>query len=210
MTSTWNDEVVGFPHNPKSLAYHHPTQYNHPMPPTNDNHHIDRDGYRKNVGIIVCNNRCQVLWARRVRHDGWQFPQGGIKPNESAEQAAFRELQEEIGLTAHDVRLLGATDKWLRYDVPRAANAHRHRRFRGQKQRWFLFKLISQESSVRLDFSDAPEFDQWRWIDYWGSLQHIVEFKKLVYRKALTELEPLLPPIERQSFPADRHFVDDD
>ena len=166
------------------------------MRQANDHQQIDRDGYRKNVGIIVCNSRCQVLWARRVRHDGWQFPQGGIKPNESAMDAAFRELQEEIGLSAGDVRLLGATDRWLRYDVPRAATARR-RRFRGQKQRWFLFKLLAQESSVRLDGSDAPEFDQWRWIDYWGSLQQIVEFKKLVYREALTELEPLLPWGER-------------
>jgi putative (di)nucleoside polyphosphate hydrolase len=160
---------------------------------------IDRDGYRKNVGIIVCNNRCQVLWARRVRHDGWQFPQGGIEPEESARDAAFRELYEEIGLESSDVHLLGATDNWLRYDVPYAAKSHYYRRtrqFRGQKQRWFLFKLVSQESSVRLDISDTPEFDQWQWVDYWRPLQQIVEFKKSVYRKALTELEPLLQQLE--------------
>ncbi len=176
-----------------------------------DKHLIDRDGYRKNVGIIVCNNRRQVLWARRVRHDGWQFPQGGVRPHESAVDAAFRELHEEIGLRAHEVRLLGATDEWLRYEVPyasktasrtasRTASKTRHyrrpRRFRGQKQRWFLFNLIAQESSVRLDHSDTPEFDQWRWVDYWRPLQQIVEFKRLVYEKALTELEPLMRQID--------------
>lgn len=160
-----------------------------------DKYPVDRDGYRKNVGIIVCNHRCQVLWARRVRHDGWQFPQGGVKPNESARQAAFRELQEEIGLAAGDVHLIGATDEWLRYEVPYAAKARRYRRtrqFRGQKQRWFLFRLIARESSVRLDFSNTPEFDQWQWVDYWYPPQQIVKFKKLVYQKALTELEPLM------------------
>ncbi len=181
---------------------------------------IDRDGYRKNVGIIVCNHRCQVLWARRVRHDGWQFPQGGVKPDESAMQAAFRELQEEVGLAAHDVHLLGATDEWLRYEVPYAAKANpyrRARRFRGQKQRWFLFQLIAAESSVRLDVSDNPEFDQWQWIDYWLPLQQIVEFKKRVYRRALMELQPLMLQVDEHFdllpgdlLPGDGHVLNQD
>ncbi len=165
------------------------------MVKADEKYRLDRDGYRKNVGIIVCNDQCQVLWARRVRHDGWQFPQGGIEPEESAQDAAFRELYEEIGLLEKDVKLLGSTDKWLRYDVPYAPKSHYYRRarnFRGQKQRWFLFKLVAQESSVCLDRSDTPEFDHWQWVDYWRPLQQIVEFKRSVYKRALTELEPLL------------------
>lgn len=156
---------------------------------------IDKDGYRKNVGIIVCNSRQEVLWARRTRYDGWQFPQGGIEPRESALDAAFRELYEEIGLIETDVKLLGSTENWLRYDVPYAAKSRNHLRtkqFRGQKQRWFLFHLIAKESRVRLDTSTEPEFDHWQWVDYWRPLDQIVEFKKSVYKKALTELEPLL------------------
>lgn len=156
---------------------------------------LDRQGYRKNVGIIVCNSERQVLWARRTRHDGWQFPQGGIEPRESPTDAAFRELYEEIGLRSKDVRLLGRTESWLRYDVPYANKRRQHLRqrpFRGQKQRWFLFQLISQESRVRLDLSQNPEFDHWQWIDYWMPVDEIVEFKRNVYRRALAELEPLL------------------
>lgn len=156
---------------------------------------LDKDGYRKNVGIIVCNNQNQVLWARRSQRDGWQFPQGGIEPRESAKDAAFRELYEEIGLKENDVRLLGNTENWLRYDVPYANKARHYLRakpFRGQKQRWFLFQLITQESRVRLDRSNKPEFDHWQWVDYWRPLEQIVAFKRNVYRKALTELEPLL------------------
>ena len=160
------------------------------------NHNLDRDGYRRNVGIIVCNNQAQVLWARRIKHDGWQFPQGGVEPRESAKDAAFRELYEEIGLEPADVQLLGSTIKWLRYDVPyqpRPNPARRKaRQFRGQKQRWFLFHLTAQESSVRLDRSKKPEFDHWQWVDYWSPLNQIVDFKKGVYRKALRELEPFL------------------
>lgn len=176
------------------------------MPPANDNSDnaqddsrddlIDADGYRKNVGLIVCNHRRQVLWARRVRHDGWQFPQGGVRADESVQQAAFRELQEEIGLVEADVRLLGATDNWLKYEVPHAVNRYQHsaraRQFRGQKQRWFLFELLCADSQVRLDCSHLPEFDSWEWVDYWRPLEDIVAFKKPVYLQALTELEPLL------------------
>ncbi len=156
---------------------------------------LDKDGYRKNVGIIVCNNLQQVLWARRTRHDGWQFPQGGIEPEESALDAAFRELYEEIGLVSKDVKLLGKTENWLRYDVPYAPKSRHYLRskpFRGQKQQWFLFQLISKESSVRLDVTQNPEFDSWRWVDYWRPVDQIVAFKRSVYRKALAELEPLL------------------
>ena len=159
--------------------------------------HLDKDGYRKNVGIIVCNEHNQVLWARRSQHDGWQFPQGGIEPRESAREAAFRELHEEIGLKKMDVKLLGSTGKWLRYDVPYLNKSRSYRKtrpFRGQKQRWFLFQLIAQESRVRLDLSNNPEFDHWQWVDYWRPLEQIVEFKRHVYKEALTQLEPLLNP----------------
>ncbi len=160
-----------------------------------EKYRLDRDGYRKNVGIIVCNDQAQVLWARRIRHDGWQFPQGGIEPSESARDAAYRELYEEIGLNPEDVHLLGCTDKWLRYDVPYAPKTNYFRRsrgFRGQKQRWFLFHLLAEETNVRLDASSNPEFDHWKWVDYWRPVQQIVDFKRAVYRRALTELEPLL------------------
>ena len=81
---------------------------------------IDKDGYRSNVGIVICNTRNQVFWGKRVRQDSWQFPQGGIKHGESPEQAMFRELMEEVGLAPEHVRILGRTRDWMRYDVPRA------------------------------------------------------------------------------------------
>ena len=167
------------------------------------NQQLDKDGYRKNVGIIVCNREQQVLWARRTQHDGWQFPQGGIEPRESARDAAFRELYEEIGLSARDVRLLGHTGSWLRYDVPYASKSRsylRNRQFRGQKQRWFLFQLLSKESQVRLDVSSNPEFDHWQWVDYWRPLEQIVAFKRGVYKEALTQLEPFLVDTQFQDW----------
>lgn len=79
---------------------------------------IDDDGYRPNVGIVICNRQGQVMWARRFGQHSWQFPQGGINPGESAEQAMYRELFEEVGLSRKDVRILASTRNWLRYKLP--------------------------------------------------------------------------------------------
>src|SRR5665647_1007374 len=93
---------------------------------------LDRDGYRPNVGIIICNTHNQVFWGKRIREHSWQFPQGGIKHGETPEQAMYRELMEEVGL--------------------------------------------------------HPEFDAWRWSEYWVPLDSVIEFKRQVYRMALNEL----------------------
>ena len=58
---------------------------------------IDADGFRANVGIILANTQGQVLWAKRIGHNAWQFPQGGVDEGETGKQAAIRELQEECG-----------------------------------------------------------------------------------------------------------------
>jgi putative (di)nucleoside polyphosphate hydrolase len=76
---------------------------------------IDADGYRPNVGIILMNERGQLLWARRIGQNAWQFPQGGIKHDETPEEALFRELKEEVGLEPHQVEIIGKTRGWLRY-----------------------------------------------------------------------------------------------
>jgi putative (di)nucleoside polyphosphate hydrolase len=154
---------------------------------------IDSDGYRPNVGIILTNSDGQLLWARRIRQDAWQFPQGGIRARETPRQAMYRELGEEIGLQPKHVNVLGATRGWLRYRLPeRFIRRHQKPICVGQKQVWFMLRLVSQERYVRLDLSDKPEFDNWRWVDYWHPLDEVVSFKRTVYRKALNELAPLI------------------
>lgn len=162
---------------------------------TDDTH--GQDGYRPNVGIILVNRYNQVLWARRASHDGWQFPQGGVRHNESAEQALFRELYEEVGLSRNHVEIVAHTQSWLRYDLPDDYLARLRRRgnhtFRGQKQLWYLLRLIASDSEVCLDTSDKPEFDKWIWLDWWNALEQIVEFKRDVYESAMRELVWHLP-----------------
>jgi len=161
---------------------------------------IDEQGYRPNVGIILCNDKGQVLWARRIGQDAWQFPQGGIKQGESPEKALYRELTEEIGLTAKDVQILGCTRGWLRYRLPRRMVRHDSRPVCvGQKQKWFLLKLVSDDSLINLDTSEKPEFDGWNWVSYWFPLGGVVSFKRDVYRRAMTELAPRIAKLQRRS-----------
>jgi len=169
---------------------------------------IDRDGYRPNVGIILCNCRNEVFWAKRVREHSWQFPQGGIKSGETPELAMFRELNEEVGLSAHHVKILGRTRDWLRYDVPDQWIRREWRgSYRGQKQIWFLLRLIGRDCDVCLRASDKPEFDAWRWNEYWVPMETVIEFKRDVYLKALNELvrflhqrpDPRMPRGDHQS-----------
>ena len=152
---------------------------------------IDQDGYRPNVGIVLCNEHGRVFWARRCGHDGWQFPQGGVQRHETVEDALYRELREEVGLLPDHVSLLGRTTDWLRYEVP-AWLRRPQSQFRGQKQVWFLLRFLGDDACVQLDQCQHPEFDDWRWVEYWSPLDHIVAFKRDVYRQALSELETLL------------------
>jgi putative (di)nucleoside polyphosphate hydrolase len=154
---------------------------------------IDPDGFRPNVGIILTNDAGQVLWARRINQDAWQFPQGGINPQETPEEALYRELNEEVGLEREDVEILACTRGWLRYRLPqRLVRTHSQPLCIGQKQKWFLLRLISNEQRVRMDLTGKPEFDGWRWVSYWYPLGQVVTFKREVYRRALKELAPRL------------------
>jgi putative (di)nucleoside polyphosphate hydrolase len=154
---------------------------------------IDEQGYRKNIGIIIINQTQHVFWARRAGQDAWQFPQGGMQLGESFEQALYRELHEEVGLGQQDVEIIASTQDWLRYQIPEQFIRRDQRPLCiGQKQKWFLLRLLTNEQKLRMDLSDTPEFDSWRWVDYWYPLRHVVEFKRQVYQEALQEFANVL------------------
>ncbi|MGL5007433.1 MAG: RNA pyrophosphohydrolase [Plesiomonas sp.] len=169
---------------------------------------IDGDGYRPNVGIVICNREGQVLWARRYGQHSWQFPQGGINSGETAEQAMYRELFEEVGLTKKDVRLLTSTRNWLRYKLPkRLVRWDTKPVCIGQKQRWFLLQLMCDESKVNMQTSGNPEFDDWRWVSYWYPVRQVVSFKRDVYRRVMKEFVSVVMPtddLERSSLKSTR------
>lgn len=162
---------------------------------TNENI-FDAQGFRFNVGIIIVNHQGKAFWAKRSGQDSWQFPQGGVNAGESSVEAMWRELSEETGLTSKDVELLAQTNSWLKYRLP-----SRYRRRKrpglvqciGQKQMWFLLRLISEDKAVNLSANANPEFDDWCWVDYWQPAKEVVYFKRKVYQQALQELGSFMP-----------------
>lgn len=164
---------------------------------------IDAEGFRANVGIILANSDDKLMLAGRAGAKGWQFPQGGMLQGEEPEQSMYRELHEEVGLTQADVELLGVTSDWLRYKLP---DKYLRRGSLplciGQKQRWFMLRLVCAEDAVRFDRCDTPEFDRVRWVDFWRPVNEVIYFKRRVYAQALHELGPAmhadgLPPCPR-------------
>lgn len=164
---------------------------------------IDRDGFRANVGIVLMGEDGKLFLGRRTGGKGWQFPQGGVQDGESAEESLFRELHEEVGLVPQDVRILGYTERWLRYRLPRRFVRRDSKPLCvGQKQRWFLLRLSGNEAGIRFDVTGQPEFDRWRWVDYWQPVREVIYFKRPVYVRALHELGPLARPQGLPPYPA--------
>ncbi|TCP95950.1 putative (di)nucleoside polyphosphate hydrolase [Cricetibacter osteomyelitidis] len=166
---------------------------------------IDCDGYRPNVGIVICNRSGQVLWAKRYGQNSWQFPQGGINEHESPEQAMYRELYEEVGLEPEDVRILYSSKQWLKYKLPKRLLRYDSKPMCiGQKQRWFLLQLVSDERNINMQRSKTPEFDGWRWVSFWYPVRQVISFKRDVYRKALKEFSLLLFNAEKTFIPVNK------
>ena len=163
---------------------------------------IDDDGYRPNVGIVICDKQGQVLWARRYGQHSWQFPQGGINPGETAEQAMYRELFEEVGLSRKDVRILASTRNWLRYKLPkRLVRWDTKPVCIGQKQKWFLLQLMCNDADINMQRSSTPEFDGWRWVSFWYPVRQVVSFKRDVYRRVMKEFSTTIMPMQEVSLP---------
>lgn len=149
--------------------------------------------FRANVGIIIMNDQHQLLLAKRAGlHDAWQFPQGGMRENETPKQAMYRELYEELGLTANDVEVIQESADWLTYHLPKQFIRHHQKPVViGQKQKWFLLKII-HEQNICLSKSKKPEFDKWKWVDYWYPAEQVIEFKRDVYQKILQEFSKII------------------
>ena len=156
---------------------------------------IDAEGFRANVGIILANADNRLLLGGRIGSRGWQFPQGGMHEGEEPREAMYRELHEEVGLEEDDVEMLGVTSSWLRYRLPdKFVRRNSKPLCIGQKQRWFMLRLLGNEDRISTDRCDKPEFDRVRWVQYWRPVNEVIYFKRRVYARALHELGPFVFP----------------
>ncbi|MDH5433092.1 MAG: RNA pyrophosphohydrolase [Gammaproteobacteria bacterium] len=170
---------------------------------------IDSEGFRANIGIIICNDYGNLLWTRRIGQNSWQFPQGGVDAGETPEQALFRELKEETGLERQDVKILGSTKSWLKYRLPtRYIRQDSYPVCVGQKQKWYLLRLTGKESRIDFNVTKHPEFDHYMWVNYWYPVRQVISFKQTVYRQALAELLPFMTEFQfrQKKKKSRRHF----
>lgn len=156
---------------------------------------IDPEGFRANVGIVLMRSGGEAFLGRQVGGRGWQFPQGGVRAGESLQEAVYRELHEEIGLSPSDVDVIGQTAQWLRYRLPpKYVRRNRHPMCIGQKQRWFLLRLRSEPASFDFARTAEPEFEDFRWVNFWDPVREVIYFKRGVYVRALSELARIAFP----------------
>ena len=150
--------------------------------------------YRPCVGVVLIDARGLVFAGQRIdsRSPAWQMPQGGIDEGEKPREAAYRELWEETGVTRDKVDFVAKTHGWVTYDLPpELLGKVWGGKYRGQRQKWFLFRFTGQDSDIRIA-SDHPEFSTWRWILADEMVESIVPFKRAVYETVIRSFRAYL------------------
>jgi len=145
--------------------------------------------YRPCVGILLVNSAGKVFVGERLDTPGaWQMPQGGIDKGEEAEAAALRELEEETGIKSALVTIEAKTADWILYDLPPHLLGKLWKgRYAGQKQLWFKMRFTGSDDTVNIA-TKHPEFGRWKWSAPQEVIADIVDFKRDVYTKVLSEL----------------------
>ncbi|NHB76513.1 RNA pyrophosphohydrolase [Rhodobacter calidifons] len=153
--------------------------------------------YRPCVGVVLIDARGLVFAGQRIDSPpgaapAWQMPQGGIDDGEKPREAAYRELWEETGVTRDKVEFVAKTHGWVTYDLPpELLGKVWGGKYRGQRQKWFLFRFLGKDSDIRIA-TEHPEFSAWRWITADELLDSIVPFKRAVYEEVVRSFRAYL------------------
>jgi len=145
--------------------------------------------YRRGVGITLFNKEGKVfVGARFGSPDRWQMPQGGIEENEDPLEAVFREMEEEIG--TRNAEILETLNTWLHYDVPDYLVPKLwDGKYRGQKQKWIAFRFLGEDSDIKLDAFDKPEFKEWKWVEIEELIDIAMPFKRHAYEHIMRSFQ---------------------
>ncbi len=143
--------------------------------------------YRPNVGLALFHGNGLVFLGKRFGAEPpfqWQMPQGGVDRGETAIQAAWREMEEEIGVRTEHADLLEETPDWLYYEFPTnlRTKMKQRGRYKGQRQKWFAFRFKGRDADIRLD-THTPEFSDWRWAPLAQAPALVIPFKRPTYEE---------------------------
>ena len=140
--------------------------------------------YRPCVGLCIFNRDGNVFVGERLDSSGaWQMPQGGVDEGEDIRTAAMREMVEEIGTDKAEI--IRIHDQTLKYDIPAEVLARLPwgKQYRGQEQTWVALRFIGEDSDIKLDAWDHPEFGQYQWVPLSQVPKLIVPFKIETYEE---------------------------
>tara|TARA_B100001057_G_scaffold88906_1_gene85097 strand:- start:1140 stop:1613 length:474 start_codon:yes stop_codon:yes gene_type:complete len=154
----------------------------------------DPNDFRPNVGMMILSESNKIFVGKRIDHPSefWQMPQGGIDNDENPSIASLREMEEEVGLKKNKVELITQSSDWYYYYLPKdLAETMWKGKFKGQRQMWFLYKLIGSDQDINIH-TKHPEFSDWKWVNKDFLVPNIVPFKKKTYTKVLEEFKNYL------------------
>jgi len=150
--------------------------------------------YRNGVGIMLLNPENKVFVGKRITPSSkaWQMPQGGINEGETPDEAAFRELEEEIG--TNNAKILAISQTWHSYDFPPyLINKVWGGNYRGQRQKWFLMRFSGQDTDINVA-TEQPEFNEWQWIEIKELPILAISFKQKTYQALIEEFNSFIKP----------------
>ncbi len=150
--------------------------------------------YRSGVGIMLLNSDKKIFVGKRIDNhsDAWQMPQGGLDIGEDEDNAMFRELAEETGISGSNIKVIKKSSSYHYYNLPyKLQKKFWGGKYLGQKQRWYLAEFIGDESSINVATED-PEFSHWKWIAHDEIINAIVAFKRSLYQDVIDEFNEFL------------------
>lgn len=147
--------------------------------------------FRAGVGAVIINQEGLIFACERINNVGaWQMPQGGLEFLEKPLEGVYREVEEETAIPKENLELLKELPEWLTYEFDEYTPFRE--KYRGQSQKWFLFRYKGDGSEIKFDTNKEVEFSNWKWMKSSELMENIIEFKRDAYTKIFEEFADYL------------------